>query len=310
MISQPFLSILIPVYNWNIRPLLEKLHSQAESLQGGYSVEIIVVDDCSEKKYLLSENLRDFHLLDYIKSEKNKGRTATRNSLLQRSAGEYILFLDADMLPDDDDFLMRYIDQAQKGNSVICGGISYSQASNEQKKYSFYLTKSTNTEAIDAARRKREPWRYCFTSNIFLKRDIAVEENFDSRFSGYGFEDIEWAIRLYEKYSILHINNTCSHMGLLTKSQVFKNMRESIGNYYLLLTIHQSFLAEAGAVKLSKKIQVLPTFLLVTLDYVLSRLFSIITWGTLELFLFQSIKIILLSIERKKQGETARTNNV
>lgn len=39
------LSILIPVYNFNSRPLLESLHSQAEALNIEY--EIVVADDAS-----------------------------------------------------------------------------------------------------------------------------------------------------------------------------------------------------------------------------------------------------------------------
>lgn len=39
------LSILVPVYNFNSRPLLERLHSQAEALNIEY--EIIVADDAS-----------------------------------------------------------------------------------------------------------------------------------------------------------------------------------------------------------------------------------------------------------------------
>ena len=56
------LSILVPVYNFNSRPLLERLHSQAEALNIEY--EIIVADDAST---LFRDEIAGIAALDYVR---------------------------------------------------------------------------------------------------------------------------------------------------------------------------------------------------------------------------------------------------
>ena len=300
MPSSIYLSILIPVYNWDVKPLLRTLHSQCLQIPEGVQIEIIVRDDGSDEKYVNSSMSEQLPLVRYEESRVNRGRAATRNALLQQARGEYILFLDADMLPDQDEFIQMYLEHARNGGEIICGGISYLQNIHESPEYSFYVYKSRKTEALSAALRNTIPWRYLFTSNIMVRRDIVKSVSFDSRFTGYGFEDIEWGVRLGSSYTILHIENTCSHMGVMNKKQVFSKMRDSIQNYALLLSQHQEETGHAGAAGLARVIKHFPDTLLGLGDQLLSYLFCRLSWNPLLFYIFQCDKAVLLAREFKK----------
>jgi glycosyltransferase involved in cell wall biosynthesis len=307
MSSSIFLSILIPVYNWDVRPLLKKLQAQCIGLDEKDGVEIIVLDDGSSEKFDASLTAEQLSLVLYEEFSENRGRGAVRNALLDKARGEYVLFLDADMLPDNDDFVQIYCDQAKGGHEIVCGGISYLQVRGENAECSFYLYKSKKTEALPAAVRNVTPWRYLFTSNIMLRREILKSVRFDLRFIGYGFEDIEWAIRLSEAYTITHVDNSCSHMGVMSKQLVYTNMRDSIVNYVLLLSLHPERTAGSGAVTYARRLKFLPASLLSFTDAVLSRLFAFLSWNPLLFLVFQCDKVFLLARALKENTKVQRS---
>lgn len=300
MTTSIFLSILVPVYNWDVRALLEILHNQAEELPERYGIEIIAVDDGSDKKYDIRPFIAQLPLINYEKRESNEGRVAIRNHLISRAKGEFILLLDGDMLPDHETFLLNYIELAESGCDIISGGISYKQHTERKENYSFYYYKSAKTEAISAKLRRRNPWRYVFTSNIVVRRTITESVPFDPRFTGYGFEDIEWALRLADSYGITHIDNCCSHMGVMSKRQTFSRMRDSIDNFALLLSLHPQKTGSSQAAKVSRILTILPDNFLQVLDQLLVKLFFAVSWNPMAFIIFQCDKMILLAKKRKE----------
>lgn len=298
--SAVYLSILIPVYNRDIGPLLDRLYRQSLTLPQDVEVEILVLDDGSTRKYANRAGAGQLPLVRYEESTFNRGRAVTRNALLKQARGEYVLFLDADMLPDRDDFLRIYVEQAGKGGEIICGGVSYEQVADRDPEYSFYLYKSRHTEALPSAVRNTMPWRYLFTSNIMVRRDILESVRFDPRFTGYGFEDIEWGVRLGRSYTIRHIDNTCSHMGVMNKKQVWARMRASIPNFSLLLALHPKETAGSGAPRLAFLLKVFPDPVLASADRLLGSLFHRLPWNPLLLYIFQFNKAVLLARELNK----------
>ncbi len=197
--------------------------------------------------------------------------------------------------------------EAKQGKEILCGGISYLQCDKNDEQHSFYLYKSSKTESLPASVRQKAPWRYLFTSNILLLREIMESVSFDSQFSGYGFEDIEWGVRLGQSHTITHIDNSCSHMGLMRKSEVYSKMCESISNYGLLIALHPESGKGAGAGALAARLSVLPHFILNLSDKLLSFLFHTLNWNKLLLLLFQLDKAILLAILLKKNANNRAT---
>lgn len=293
--SKVSLSILIPVYNWDVSGLIESLDKQSSALSDEFSTEIIVVEDGSTEQFENVSTAERLPFVSYVYISRNQGRSILRNILLERATGEYVLFLDADMIPDDDRFLLRYYENIKAGYDIVCGGISYSLLSKVDDKYSFYLYKSKNTEAISAALRNKSPWRYFFTSNILIRRSIANAVKFDLRYAGYGFEDIDLAIRLSKSFDIYHIDNTCSHMGLMSKRQTFMKMRESIQNYMMLVSLHPEE-TQCNAIVIGAKIlQLFPRKLLKVADVLLEKIFFLIPFNSVALLIFQLDKLVIFS---------------
>ena len=88
-VMDKLLSLLIPCYNAEpyINELLDCLAPQIKD-----DIEVLIIDDGSDKpfktKYTWAKVIR----------QKNKGVSATRNALLEKSTGEYLAFIDADDL--------------------------------------------------------------------------------------------------------------------------------------------------------------------------------------------------------------------
>ena len=97
------LSIIIPAYNEEktIIRILDKVNKVKIE---GIEKEIIVVDDCSQDRTLdlLKTNNNLYNLL--IKLNKNGGKGAAVKKGLLKASGEYILFQDADLEYDPNDY--------------------------------------------------------------------------------------------------------------------------------------------------------------------------------------------------------------
>ena len=93
------LSILIPTYNYSVVNLVNQLQKQA--IEAAFVFEIIVVDDFSNNLLIIEQNnkINQLDFCQFIKNEKNIGRTASRNLLANKAKYESLLFLDADVLP-------------------------------------------------------------------------------------------------------------------------------------------------------------------------------------------------------------------
>jgi glycosyltransferase involved in cell wall biosynthesis len=120
------ISILIPVYNYNVSNLLQEIHRQCTHAK--LKFEIICYDDNSTQ-YIL-ENNNTVEALEYtriIPSKKNLGRIQARQILSDHSIYDWLLFLDADVLPKSKNFLEQYIHKTTIGYDVIYGGFAYTK---------------------------------------------------------------------------------------------------------------------------------------------------------------------------------------
>ena len=95
------LSILIPAYNEaaTIHLILDRV--KAVELIGGFSKEIIIVNDCSKdrtedaiKDYMSANPELD---INYFKQEKNQGKGAAIHKAIELASGDYLIVQDADL---------------------------------------------------------------------------------------------------------------------------------------------------------------------------------------------------------------------
>ena len=302
----PGLSVIIPVLDWDLGPLLDRLTAEIDEAGLAAEVEIIVADDCSGEEIRRRNRIAagGHDSVTYYELAERAGRSGTRNNLLARARGRFILFLDADVLPDSSFFLRNYLRETRAGHPVVCGGISYRKRILGGRDYDFALYRGRRTEWLPAARRQQAPWRYLFTGNVLLRRDILDRVGFDESFSGYGYEDVEWAIRVGRRAPIRHIDNTCSHLGLVDKKTAFVRMRRSTANYMKLARLHPEEFSQARVFRWYRVLRAWPRPLLRNLDRGLAALFGLSPWQGVAYLLFQLDKAVLLALlDRNGGGE-------
>jgi len=301
------LSILIPVYNWNATLLLRKILDEINGFTLDGKVEVIVLDDCSTAAEILRDNEKfiaenQHAFLHYRRLDRNTGRSAVRNILTEQAQGDFFLFLDCDVLPDSGCFIRNYLEYVDRNDhDVVCGGISYTSRILQGKEYDYceYFGKRKEVKAAEV--RNAVPWRYILTSNVMVRRNAYREIPFNEQFVGYGYEDIEWGIRLAGRWRVLHIDNTASHLGLVSKTTALKKMRTAVPNYLLLRNRYPAVFAAATVGKIAQVFTILPERILTVLDRFFAKAFlNSATSGIVAFTLFQLDYSILLAKGLKK----------
>jgi glycosyltransferase involved in cell wall biosynthesis len=300
------LSVLIPVYNWDISDLIARLVAELKERMIK-NVEIIIIDDSSSNNTIktanqnkISEYRKQAFPIRYQELSNNLGRAAVRNLLVEHSQGAYLLFLDSDVVPDNSDFLSKYID-CYDDYDVICGGISYRSKILDGRKYRFYLYFSSKTDVKPSLLRNLNPWKHVLTSNILVRREVFENCPFDKCFTGYGYEDVEWGIRLSKNgYRIFHVENTVSHLGLVSKRDLLVRMAGSIENYVMLARKHPDFFQAVPIAHHLSKLKRLPVSVLQATGSILKLLFFVSMVNFFSYLLFQFYKTILLSLYFKR----------
>jgi len=323
------LSLLIPVYNWDVTPLLAKVLAEVDQFALTERLQVLVLDDCSSDPSLRAGNeawlgAHERPYLSYRALPENLGRAAIRNVLAGEASGEFLLFLDCDVLPDNPDFLSSYLafaaqpacqDACQEARhpersegsaspaacyDVVCGGVSYRSRVLMGREYDYHAYLGSRKEAKPASLRNRAPGRFLLTSNVMVRKDVFLSTPFDRRFVGYGYEDVEWGLRLAQNHRVLHIDNPVSHLGLVTKESAYRKMRESVENYLLLREISPSAFDAAAISKWTRLFGRCGAGPLRALDRTLGRLFLAAGLGNRFAFVcFQLNFAVLLALALK-----------
>ncbi|WP_347374307.1 glycosyltransferase family A protein [Aequorivita sp. Q41] len=206
------LSILIPTYNYPIVKLVKTLYNQA--IETNISFEILVVDDCSTKKELVSSNSEIENLSNcrFIQNEKNIGRTATRQYLAKIAAFDILLFLDADVLPEKTAFIKNYLSELKKNDAdVIFGGITYEKLSPKKDKILRWKY-GNDREAKSVSERKKDPY-FIISQNLLIKRSVFLNANTTTE-NYYGLDNFFSNQLKKMGANVLHIDNPVIHFGL------------------------------------------------------------------------------------------------
>ncbi len=235
--SAPRLSVLTPFYRHDPRPLLRALartHRAAD-------VEIILLDDGGANAgdiaalYAVAEHMPCAVTL--IVRARNQGRAAARNRLLAAAQARHVLFLDADMIPESPDFLDRWLDLIEARDPAIAFG-GFSVPAQAPQETALHRALSHASDCRDADARNADPAQFTTTSNLLVRRDVLVVEPFDDAFHGWGWEDVEWALRAAACADILHIDNRATHVGLDSAETLLRKARQAGPNYARLAAKH------------------------------------------------------------------------
>ena len=203
------ISILIPCYNYNAYDLVSKLEKECLTLKIVF--EIICIDDASFSP--LNELNQKINILTnckFFESKKNIGRSENRQLLSKKAQYEWLLYIDVDVKPLNDDFIKVYLNEIKKGFEVVFGGFNYKNIESNNLRYLF----GKSREDIPSKIRNKNPYKYIISSNFLVKKVIFDRINRNININGYGMDYFFGALLKENSISINHIDNEVTHYGL------------------------------------------------------------------------------------------------
>ncbi len=258
--ASPILSVLTPFYRDDPRPLLQLLEREAMSLGG--KVEFVLLDDGGGDAELTADVADAVRTLStparLVALSYNEGRARGRNRLASHGRARHLLFLDSDMAPDAPDFLRRYLSIIEAdAPPVVFGGFSMKQVK-ACGCHALHIALASRAECLPAAQRALHPEKYVFTSNLLVRRDVFESEAFDESFTGWGWEDVEWGMRVAARYGIAHIDNAATHLGLDTAAVLASKYEQSAGNFARVVASHPQIVTTYPSYRMAKALRRLP----------------------------------------------------
>lgn len=222
------LSICIPVYNTDIRPLATELHRQSQSFSS--EVELLFIDDASD--FTFKEKNRSVGTFcDYQELPQNIGRSKIRNAFLPFVKGKYILFLDGDSVVFRDDFIEKYLVflKEHKPNLIVGGREEVSERPARNYLLRWRYSQSRESKSLEE---RQKDTKSGFKSNNFIVKKTIFEINpFDESLHHYGHEDTLFGYQLRKKgVQCLHIDNPILNSDLVENEAFLHKTKEAISN--------------------------------------------------------------------------------
>lgn len=221
-------SVLIPVYGESVDAQIASLISEAKDLD--YPVEIIVCDDASPKPrkpcYTEYKGI-DFQ---YIELKENLGRSRIRNYLADQAKYEQLVFIDADCLPIQSNFISTYHVKFEP-DVVLVGGQLFSNEQPSSQDQMLRWNYGTNVESRSIKDRLKSPYRSFMANNFSIAKTLLNQFPFDKDHTGYGHEDTLFGLQLKNNaVKVLHIKNPIRHLDNETNAQFLDKTIEGVTN--------------------------------------------------------------------------------
>lgn len=223
------LSVLIPVFNHDVRPLVRALLAQVADWHG--PVEIRCLDDGSQLPYrVLNRELAELPGVVYAELERNVGRAAIRNQLAATARYTWLLLLDNDSRLPDDQFLTRYR-AARYRAPVLAGGTCYETAPPPDTALHLRWLYGCRREARPAAVRQRAPHGQLTLNNLLIQTGVFRELGLDENLTRYGHEDTKfgWLLRR-SAIVVQHLDNPVLHDGLEPAPVFLQKSHDAVRN--------------------------------------------------------------------------------
>jgi hypothetical protein len=233
------LSVLIPVFNFDVRDLTYAVSHQAVILNIPF--EIIVIDDASHEDFkILNREILSYSGVNYYEEKKNLGRSKIRNKLADIAKFNNLLFLDCDSKIKKDDFLKRYLKKIDS-ESVIYGGREYEYIDPDDGMYKLHWLHGIKREQVPAIVRAEVPNKSFMTNNFIISKDAFNKVRFNESIKGYGHEDTLFGYDLAGcNILVKHIDNPVIHLGLESNEEFLRKTKEGIKNLKKIMGINDN----------------------------------------------------------------------
>ena len=296
------LSILIPTFNYDITALVAEVHKQSKSCNIPF--EILVFDDSSTDLEVRKNNasINALKNTSYTILKSNIGRSAIRNKLAKSAQYSWLLFLDADVMPVNNHFVLNYLNSLSDSKPIIYGGLSYKKERPNQSQLLRWVY-GRKREAISIEKRYKRPFISLLSSNFLIQKIVFEKVRFDEKNASFGNEDTLFSYNLKQKRIIVkHIDNPVYHLGLESSKIFLSKSKESLDALNLFLN---QKLINANYIRISRIKNRLQKF---KLDLLLSTIYPLLKKrfeknllsNTPSLFIFDLYRLsYLCNISRK-----------
>lgn len=254
--ADPRLSVLIPFFRDDPGDLLRRLDREA------VPVEIVVLDDGSGDADLalrVAGTIEAMRLpARFARLAANEGRAKGRNRLAGHARADRFLFLDADMAPDRPSFLADWLALAEAEDPAAAfGGFSLDQTPRTRAN-ALHRAMALKSDCVGAAERARAPEKHVFTSNLLVRRDVFAAVAFDEAFTGWGWEDVEWAMRVADRWPIVHADIPASHLGLDSAATLARKYEQSAANFARVVAAHRAVVETYPSYRVARLLRRVP----------------------------------------------------
>lgn len=232
------LSVCIPIYNSDVRALVDTLCTQIDQLPT-CNIDIVLLDDASAPAYK-AINQFTHEKVKLIELPQNRGRAAIRNAFLNYSDSKYLLFLDGDSSVQNDLFLNNYAEYLHSNTDLqVLVGASRYQENTPELEFRLRWKYSSKRESLNYKQRCEQGSAGFKTNNFLIARSCLMQFPFEERLQGYGHEDTLFGLQLQQnKVSIQHIDNPVWNLQLDTNRAFLEKTDQALCN---LLWINDHF---------------------------------------------------------------------
>jgi len=224
------ISLLIPVLDYDIIALVHIMKDAMNKVPE--FCEILIGDDGSTPEYAEKYHSLETTNVRVISSGKNIGRAAIRNKLALEAHGDFLLFVDADvMMPGTAEaYILNWLPYLNKSR-VICGGILYHDSPPGDPDKMLRWAYGKWREQKTAVERNKHPHAGFSTFNVMIERSVFSKIRFNEELKQYGHEDTLLGYQLKKAgIGILHIDNGLMHEGLESNRDYLNKTKLGIEN--------------------------------------------------------------------------------
>ena len=254
------ISLLIPVYDYDVVALVYSMKSALWKVPE--FCEILIGDDGSSAEYRKKYRSLEGDGVRVISSNKNIGRAAIRNRLALEAEGDFLLFIDADvMLPGTAEaYLLKWLPMMTVCR-VLCGGTLYHESRPGDPDKLLRWKYGKFKEQRKAAERNKHPHASFSTFNVLIDKSIFSIIRFNEELKQYGHEDTLLGYQLKKAgIDILHIDNGLIHEGLESNRDFLNKTKlgiENLSKLYDKVTDKKTFAETARILRVYNRLRFL-----------------------------------------------------
>jgi len=228
------ISLLIPVYNYDIVALVHSMKSAIGKVPE--LCEILIGDDGSSPDYKEKYKSLEGDFVRLISSEKNIGRASIRNKLALEAKGDYLLFIDADTMLSGtaESYFLKWLPMMSIYR-VLCGGMIYRESAPSDPDKLLRWKYGKWRDQRKASEKNKNPYANFSTFNVLIDKSVFSKIRFNEDLKQYGYEDTLLGYQLKKAgIDILHINNGLMHEGLESNKEFLYKTKLGIENLSIL----------------------------------------------------------------------------